>query len=160
MTVDPATSRKHTVTIIEKTMSEIGFNVKADRLAKAQALELIKKLSEEGSPLSVRRVRMRVRVTMSGKDAKRIKEKVMLETEELEKEETGAEWEAVRSQICLAVSISTQIFFVSGMPVLILFRRCLQIVHINPSSFRILTDMVNDETKGKGRVESMGSVGG
>ena len=99
MTVDPATSRKHTVTIIEKTMSEVGFNVKADRPAKAQALELIKKLSEEGSPLSVRRVRMRVRVTMPGKDAKRIKEKVMVEVEELEEEDMGAEWEAVRPRI-------------------------------------------------------------
>ena len=39
-------------------------------------------------------------------------------------------------------------------------RHHVQIVHINPSSFRMLTDMVNDETKGKGRVESMGSVGG
>ncbi len=95
MTVDPTTSRKHTVTIIEKSLSEIGFNVKSDRLAKAQALELIKKLSEEGSPLPVRRVRMRVRITMPGKDAKRVKEKVMTEVEEVEEEEMGVEWEAV-----------------------------------------------------------------
>lgn len=77
-------------------MSEIGFNVKADRPAKAQALELIKKLAEEGSPLSVRRVRMRIRLTMPGKDAKRVKERVMVEVEEVEEEEMGAEWEAVR----------------------------------------------------------------
>lgn len=32
------------------------------------------------------------------------------------------------------------------------------IVKINPSAFRTLTDLVNDETKGKGRVESMGSA--
>ena len=94
MTVDPTTSRKHTVTIVEKAMIEIGYNVRADRPAKAQALELIKRLGEEGSPLAVRRVRMRVRVTMPGKDAKRLKEKVMEEVEEVEEEETGAEWEA------------------------------------------------------------------
>ena len=98
MTVDPATSRKHTVTIIEKTMAEIGYNVKADRPAKAQALELIKKLSEEGSPLGVRRVRMRVRVTMPGKEAKRVKERILMDVEEVEEEEMGAEWEAVSSR--------------------------------------------------------------
>jgi len=99
MTVDPSTSRKHTVTIIEKTMAEIGFNVKADRPAKAQALELIKKLSDEdsasGTGVSVRRVRMRVRVSMAAKDGKRLKERIMEEVEEVEEEEMGVEWEAV-----------------------------------------------------------------
>jgi len=36
----------------------------------------------------------------------------------------------------------------------------VQIVQINPSAFRTLTDLVNTETKGKGRVESMGTVEG
>ena len=79
-------------------MAEIGYNVKADRPAKAQALELIKKLSEEGSPLGVRRVRMRVRVTMPGKEAKRVKERILMDVEEVEEEEMGAEWEAVSSR--------------------------------------------------------------
>ncbi|WWD20003.1 SBDS family rRNA metabolism protein [Kwoniella shandongensis] len=129
MTVDPTTTppRKHTVGMVEKAMAEVGFSVKADRPAKAQALELIKKLSD-GEVLPVRRVRMRVRITMPSKDAKRCKEKVLAETEETEEEETGTEWEVI--------------------------------VQINPSSFRTLTDLVNTETKGKGRVESMGSVGG
>jgi len=99
MTVDPTVSppRKHTVTIIEKTMSELGYNVRADRPAKAQALELIKRLGEEGSPLSVKRVRMRVRVTVPGKDWKRggVRDRVMAEVEEVEGEETGMEWEGV-----------------------------------------------------------------
>ena len=34
-----------------------------------------------------------------------------------------------------------------------------QIGRIDPSAYRILTDLVNTETKGKGRVESMGSAG-
>ena len=49
MTVDPTTSRKHTVGMVEKSMAELQFNVKADKPAKAQALELIKKLSSEES---------------------------------------------------------------------------------------------------------------
>ena len=35
-----------------------------------------------------------------------------------------------------------------------------QVVRIDPSAFRTLSDMISDETKGKGRVESMGNVGG
>ncbi|OWZ33637.1 SBDS family rRNA metabolism protein [Cryptococcus neoformans C23] len=126
MTVDPSTSRKHTVGMVEKAMAEVGFSVRADRPAKAQALELIKKLGE-GDVLPVRRVRMRVRITMPGKDAKRCKDKIVAECDEVEEEDMGMEWEAI--------------------------------VQINPSTFRTLTDLVNNETKGKGRVESMGSVG-
>ncbi|ORX35373.1 35S primary transcript processing-related protein [Kockovaella imperatae] len=128
MTVDPETSRKHTVGMIEKSMSEVGFNVKADKPAKAQALELIKKLSSEESPLPVRRVRMRIRISMNSKDGKRCREKIMQDVEEVEEEDMGTEWEAI--------------------------------VQIDPSAFRTLTDLVNTETKGKGRVESMGSAGG
>jgi ribosome maturation protein SDO1 len=127
MTIDPTTSHKHTTGMIDKAMSEVNFVVRADKPAKAQALELIRRLGGDDSPLKVQRVRMRVRITMPAKDAKRIKDKVLAEVEETEEEEMGAEWEAV--------------------------------VHINPSAFRVLTDLVNDETKGKGRVESMGSVG-
>ncbi|WRT69357.1 SBDS family rRNA metabolism protein [Kwoniella shivajii] len=128
MTVDPTTNRKHTVGMIEKSMSEVGYSVKADKPAKAQALELIKKLSEGGeNVLPIRRARMRVRITMPGKDGKRIKESVMKEVEEVEEDDMGMEWEAI--------------------------------VQINPGSFRTITDLVNNETKGKGRVEVMGNVG-
>lgn len=95
MTIDPTTGHKHTVGMIQKAMNELNYNIKSDKPAKAQALELIKKLSTEESPLPVRRVRMRVRVTMPGKDAKRVKEKVLAEVEEVEDEDMGQEWEAV-----------------------------------------------------------------
>lgn len=96
MTVDPSVTpaRKHTVGMIEKALGEVGFSVKTDKPAKAQALELIKKLSE-GDVLPIRRVRMRVRITMPSKDAKRIGEKVKAECEEVEDEDPGQEWEAV-----------------------------------------------------------------
>ncbi|WWC73376.1 SBDS family rRNA metabolism protein [Kwoniella pini CBS 10737] len=128
MTVDPNTNRKHTVGMIEKTMSEIGFSVKADKPAKAQALELIKKLTSEESEgtLPIRRSRLRIRISMPGKDAKRVKENILKEVEEVEEDDMGMEWEAI--------------------------------VQINPGSFRTITDLVNNETKGKGRVEVMGNV--
>lgn len=95
MTVDPATGRKHTVGMVEKAMTEVGYSVNPTKTAKAQALDLIKSLSTEGSVLPVQRVRMRVRVTMPAKDGKRVKDKVLALAEEVEEEDTGAEWEAV-----------------------------------------------------------------
>ncbi|EKD02662.1 clathrin heavy chain 1 [Trichosporon asahii var. asahii CBS 8904] len=93
MTVDPATKRKHTVGMVEKAMTEIGYSTRADKTAKAQALDLIRQLSQPDSVLPVERVRMRVRITMPAKDAKRIKEKLMELVEETEEEEMDAEWE-------------------------------------------------------------------
>lgn len=95
MTVDPATGRKHTVGMVEKTMNEMGFSTKGDKTAKAQALDLIRQLSQPDSLLPVQRVRMRVRITMPSKDAKRVKEKVLELVDEVEEEEMDAEWEAV-----------------------------------------------------------------
>ncbi|KAL1409077.1 hypothetical protein Q8F55_005901 [Vanrija albida] len=126
MTVDPATQRKHTVGMVEKAMGEIGFSTKAEKTAKAQALDLIRQLSQPGSVLPVQRVRMRVRITMPSKDAKRVKEKVLALVDETEEEDMDAEWEAI--------------------------------VKISPSAFRAIADLVNEESKGKGRVESMGNV--
>jgi ribosome maturation protein SDO1 len=126
MTIDPVSGHRHTTGMIEKAMTEINYVIKADKPAKAQALELIRKLQAPESPLQVQRVRMRVRITMPSKDAKRVKDKVLAEVEEVEEEDMGAEWEAI--------------------------------VKLNPAAYRSLTDLVNDETKGKGRVESMGSA--
>jgi ribosome maturation protein SDO1 len=104
MTVDPATGRKHTVGMVEKAMAEMGYSVRGDKTAKAQALDLIRSLGAD-SVLPVQVVAL---------------------VDEVEEEDTGAEWEAI--------------------------------VRIDPSAFRAITDLVNDESKGKGRVESMGSV--
>ena len=38
---------------------------------------------------------MRVRITMPSKDAKRCKEKIMQQVEQVEEEDPGQEWEAV-----------------------------------------------------------------
>lgn len=81
--------------MIEKAMTEIGFSSRTDKPAKAQALELIKRLGEEDKVLPMRRAYMRVRITMPAKDAKRIGDKVKAECEEIEEEEAGQEWEAV-----------------------------------------------------------------
>lgn len=126
MTTDPKTGHKHTPNMIEKSLQEVNYVIKSDKPAKAQALELIRKLQTPESPLSVQRVRMRIRIVMPSKDGKRIREKVMSEVDEVEEEDMGTEWELV--------------------------------ARIDPGAFRTLTELVNNETKGKGRVESMGSA--
>ena len=93
--MDSNTGRKHTVGMIEKAMTEIGFSSRADRPAKAQALDLIKRLSEEETVLPIRRARMRVRITMPAQDAKRIGSRIKEQCQEIEEEDAGAEWEVV-----------------------------------------------------------------
>ncbi|BEI85153.1 hypothetical protein CcaverHIS002_0505540 [Cutaneotrichosporon cavernicola] len=125
MTVDPTTGRKHTVGMVEKAMAELGYSVRGDKTAKAQALDLIRQLGAD-SILPVQRVRMRVRITMPAKDGKRVKDKVVALIDEVEEEDIGAEWEAI--------------------------------VRVDPGAFRAINELVSNESKGKGRVESMGSV--
>ncbi|GEM10495.1 ribosome maturation protein SDO1 [Rhodotorula toruloides] len=75
--VDPNTQRPHTVGMIEKAMNEVGYNVNGSKAAKAQALDLIKVLQAKKT-LPIARAQMRVRITMSSKEGKKIKEKVGL----------------------------------------------------------------------------------
>jgi len=125
--VDPNTGRPVSVGMVEKGMTEVGFNVRADKSAKIQALEAIKILSSSSS-LSIQRARMRVRLTMPTKDGKRLKEKVLGLAETVEEDDMGSsEWEVIMA--------------------------------IDPSAFRTLNELLEAETKGKGRLESLGTIG-
>lgn len=117
--VDPNTGRPVSVSMVEKGMTEVGFNVRADKSAKSQvravqcnsglnsptdtapqALEAIRVLSASSS-LSIQRARMRVRLTIPTKEAKRLKDKVLALAEQVEEDDMGsAEWEAVRAFAC------------------------------------------------------------
>lgn len=95
MTVDPTTNRPHTVGMIEKAMTEIGFSVKSERAAKGQALDLIRVLAQ-GDTLPIQRVRMRLRISMAAKDGKRLKEQILKDVDEVEEDNMeDGEWEAV-----------------------------------------------------------------
>lgn len=128
MTVDPATGRKHTVGMVEKAMAEMGYSTRGDKTAKAQALDLIRQLGAPDSILPVQRVRMRVRITMPSKDVKRAGVKDRIVGLVDEVEEEDTAGEWEA------------------------------IVRIDPGAFRAINELVADESKGKGRVESMGSV--
>ncbi|GAA5863734.1 hypothetical protein JCM3774_001236 [Rhodotorula dairenensis] len=92
--VDPNTQRPHTVGMIEKAMNEIGYNVQGSKAAKAQALDLIKVLQAKKT-LPIARAQMRVRVTMSSKEGKKMKEKIMPLVTKVEDDEWTEEWELV-----------------------------------------------------------------
>lgn len=63
--------------MIQKALDEIGFSVRADKSAKSQALEGIKKL-KESKVIPIHRARMRLRVVTSGgsKVGKKVRERL------------------------------------------------------------------------------------
>ncbi|EGN92670.1 hypothetical protein SERLA73DRAFT_116950 [Serpula lacrymans var. lacrymans S7.3] len=92
--VDPATQRPYPVGMIEKAMAEAGVSVKVGKTAKSQVSETLK-LLQSGSTLPIQRARMRVRVLMPSADAERLREKLLVTAEKVERDETGESWEAV-----------------------------------------------------------------
>ena len=75
--VNPATNRPYPPSMIQKALDEIGFSVRADKSAKSQALEGIRKLVES-KVIPIQRARMRLRISTSGggKEGKRVREKL------------------------------------------------------------------------------------
>lgn len=71
--VNPETKRPYPVSIIEKSMKDIHYSIKPHRNAKQQALEVIK-LLQDTMPLE--RAKMRLKITLPGKEAKKLKEKI------------------------------------------------------------------------------------
>lgn len=71
--VNPETKRPYPVSIIEKSMKDVHYSIKQHRNAKQQALEVIKILQES---IPLERAKMRLKVTLAGKEAKRLKDKI------------------------------------------------------------------------------------
>jgi len=81
--LNPENKRPYPVTMIESAMKEMHFSVKPNRNAKQQALEVIKQLKEI---MPIERAQMRMRVIWSGKEAKKLKEKIVKLTSSVETE--------------------------------------------------------------------------
>ncbi|EDQ86486.1 uncharacterized protein MONBRDRAFT_38375 [Monosiga brevicollis MX1] len=82
--IDPATERPYTAAQIERAMRDIHVSVKPTASAKAQALDVIKKLAET---ISIARASMSVRVRLPQREAKRVKPLVLPLTIALEHED-------------------------------------------------------------------------
>ncbi|GBP80896.1 Ribosome maturation protein SBDS [Eumeta japonica] len=93
--INSETKRPFPVSIIEKAMKDIHFSVNVNRNAKQQALDVIQLLKKE---IPLERAQMRVRILLSGKDARKTREKVIKLTTNVEEEN----WESGTANIiCL-----------------------------------------------------------
>lgn len=90
--VNPGTKRPYPVTIIDKTLTELGFNVLTSKPAKSQALDAIR-LIQEKNVIPIARAKIRVLVTDESKNAKKYADKVKALASEIEEEDWGSQWE-------------------------------------------------------------------
>lgn len=95
--VNPETKRPYTVGMIERAMKDIHYSVKPNRGTKQQALEVIRKLRETET-MAIDRAQMRLRIVLPGKEAKKVKSKLiqLIATVEEENFSDGLE------MVCLA----------------------------------------------------------
>ncbi|KAJ8681309.1 hypothetical protein QAD02_017096 [Eretmocerus hayati] len=82
--VNPESKRPYSVSLIEKAMKDIHFSVKPNRNAKQQALDVIPQLK---AVMPLERAQMRLRVMISGKEAKKLREKIVKLTSSIESED-------------------------------------------------------------------------
>lgn len=93
--VNPETKRPYPVSIIEKAMKDIHFSVNVNRSAKQQALDVIQMIKKE---IPIERAQMRVRILLSGKDARKVRDKAIKLAMSVEEEN----WESGTANIiCL-----------------------------------------------------------
>lgn len=72
--INPETQTPYTVSMIESAMKDIHFSLNPKRNNKQQALDVIKQLA---GVIPIQRAQMKVRMTIPGKEAKKLKEKVI-----------------------------------------------------------------------------------
>lgn len=85
--VNPETKRPYPVSMIEQTMKDVHFSVKPNRNAKQQALDVIPMLKEA---IPLERAQMRLRVVVAGKEARKLRDKLVKLTSKVECED----WES------------------------------------------------------------------
>uniref|UniRef100_A0A1B6E0G9 Ribosome maturation protein SBDS n=1 Tax=Clastoptera arizonana TaxID=38151 RepID=A0A1B6E0G9_9HEMI len=82
--VNPETKRPYPVSIIEKAMKDVHFSVKPNRNAKQQALDVIPQLKET---MPLERAQMRIKTICSGKEARKVREKIVKLASKVESED-------------------------------------------------------------------------
>ncbi|KAF6204215.1 hypothetical protein GE061_002555 [Apolygus lucorum] len=81
--VNPETKRPYPVSMIEKAMKDIHFSIKPNRNAKQQTLDVIPQLK---AVMPLERAQMRLKITISGKEARKLREKLVKLTTSVESE--------------------------------------------------------------------------
>lgn len=91
---------------------------------------------------------MRVRVTMSSKEGKKLKEKIMPLVTKVEDDEWSEEWELVRTSSLTSSSLRTRYANAAVFAP-------TQVALIDPGSFRVIDDLLQKEVKGPKKIETM-----
>lgn len=92
--VNPETNRPYTVTMIEKAMKDLHFSVKPTRNTKQQALDVIKQFTEK-EVIQIQRAYMRLRLSIPGKEGKKLRSKVRKIAKKVEEDEFDEDVEMV-----------------------------------------------------------------
>ncbi|XP_049788538.1 ribosome maturation protein SBDS [Schistocerca nitens] len=82
--VNPETKRPYPVSMIEKAMKDVHFSVKPNRNAKQQALDVIPQLK---ATIPLERAQMRLRIVASGKEARKLRDKIASLSSNVESED-------------------------------------------------------------------------
>jgi len=82
--VNPDTKRPYPVSMIEKGMKDVHFLIKPYRSAKQQALEIIPQLK---TVMPLERAQMKIRLATSGKETRKLRDKVVQLASKIETEE-------------------------------------------------------------------------
>lgn len=92
--VNPDTNRPYTVTMIEKAMKDLHFSVKPTRNTKQQALDVIKQFTEKET-IKIQRAYMRLKLTIPGKDGRKLQPKIKKIAKKVEQDDIDEELEMV-----------------------------------------------------------------
>ncbi|CEP24914.1 unnamed protein product [Cyberlindnera jadinii] len=92
--INPRTKKRYPPTMIQKALVELKVNIVATKPAKIQALEAIRQLVSE-QVIPIVRAKMKIKVTLDSKDAKKLNEKIKPLLGEILSEDTGKLWEVI-----------------------------------------------------------------
>ncbi|KAI9296096.1 Shwachman-Bodian-diamond syndrome protein [Neoconidiobolus thromboides FSU 785] len=94
MCVNPTNKRPYTVSMIEKAIADLHYSINPNKNAKQQALEIIRQLQDKKT-IPIARAQMRIRITLPGKEAKKLKENLLPNISKVEEEDFGDLYEMV-----------------------------------------------------------------
>lgn len=92
--INPKSKKRYPPTMIQKALAELKFNTVTTKTAKLQALEAIKLLVAK-QIIPIVRAKMKIKVLLESKDAKKLNEKIKPLLGDIESEDSGKFWEVV-----------------------------------------------------------------
>lgn len=92
--INPRTKKRYPPTMIQKALAELKYSTVTTKPAKLQALEAIKLLVSK-QIIPIVRAKMKIKITLESKDAKKLSEKIKPLLGDVESEDAGKLWEVI-----------------------------------------------------------------